>query len=99
MLECLQEYGFEHSQEYPVNTGVPEGFILCPNFSYYTLNDHPDIICILLSMLMILLSTLSVIKHVICGNNKNWLLNLNVIYETMWTEARSGFVDFNAGKT
>ena len=37
-------------------------------------------------MLMILLSTLSVIRHLICGNNWNWLLNLNLIYEKMWTK-------------
>ena len=36
-------------------------------------------------MLMILLSILSVIL--------NWLLNLNLIYKTLW------IVDFNAGKT
>ena len=48
---------------------------------------------ILPSMLMILLSTLCVIRHLICGNNLNWLLNLNLIYETRW------LVDFNAGKT
>ena len=35
---------------------------------------------ILLSMQMILLSILSVIRHLICGNNFNWLLNLNMIY-------------------
>ena len=34
---------------------------------------------------MILLSILSVIMHLICGNNLNWLLNLNLIYETLWT--------------
>ena len=33
---------------------------------------------ILLSMLMIVLSILSVIRHLICGNNLNWILNLNV---------------------
>ena len=38
---------------------------------------------ILLSMLMILLSILSVIRHLICDNNLNWLLNLNLIYETL----------------
>ena len=34
----------------------------------------------------------------ICGNNLNWLLNLNFIYETLdWD--KKWFVDFNAGKT
>ena len=49
---------------------------------------------ILLSMLMIVLSILSVIRHLICANSLNWLLNLNLIYETL-----SWLVDFNAGKT
>ena len=34
---------------------------------------------ILLTMLMILLSILSVIGHLIYGNNLSWLLNLNLI--------------------
>ena len=34
---------------------------------------------------MIVLSTINLIRHLICGKNKNWLLN--------W------LVDFNAGKT
>ena len=37
------------------------------------------------SMLMILLSTLSVIRHLICGNNQNQLLNLNLVYQTLQT--------------
>ena len=55
---------------------------------------------ILLSILMILPSTLNVIKHLVCGNNQNWLLNLNLICETLWTGARGKkwLVDFNAGK-
>ena len=44
---------------------------------------------ILLSMLMILLSILGVIRHLICGNNLNWLLNLNL---TRWTGAGSGLL-------
>ena len=53
---------------------------------------------ILQSILMILLSILSVIGHLICGNNLNWLLNLNLIYETLdW--GKKWLVDFNAGKT
>ena len=53
---------------------------------------------ILLSMLIILLSILSVIRHLICGNNLNWLLNLNLIYETLWTGARSGLLISVLGK-
>ena len=34
---------------------------------------------ILLYMLMILLSTLYVIRHLICSSNSNWLLNFNLI--------------------
>ena len=47
---------------------------------------------ILLYMLMILLSILSVIRHPICDNSLNWLLNLNMIYETLWNEVKSGFL-------
>ena len=53
---------------------------------------------ILLSMLMILLSILIVIRHLICGNNLNWLLNLNLIYETLWTGVRSGLLISMLGK-
>ena len=53
---------------------------------------------ILVSMLMIVLSLLSVIKHLICGNNLNWLLNLNLTYQTLdW--GKKWLVDFNARKT
>ena len=47
---------------------------------------------------MILLSILSVIRYLICGNNLKWLLNLNLIYETLdW--GKKWLVDFNTGKT
>ena len=50
------------------------------HFSYYTLMTFLMMLSvILLSMLMILLSILSVIRYLICGNNLNWLLNLNLI--------------------
>ena len=49
-------------------------------------------------MLMILLSTVSVIRHLICGNNMNWLLNLNLIYETLWTGVRGGLLISMLGK-
>ena len=49
------------------------------HFSYYTLMTFLTMLSvILLSMLMILLSVLSVIRNLICGNNLNWLLNLNL---------------------
>ena len=49
---------------------------------------------VLLSMLMILLSLLCVIRHLICGRNLNWLLNLYLIYETLWTGIGSGLFIF-----
>ena len=63
------------------------------HFSCYTLMTFLMMLSvILLSMLMILLSILSVIRHLICGNNLNWLLNLNLIYKTLWTRVRSGLL-------
>ena len=47
---------------------------------------------ILLSMLMILLSSLSVIRHLICGHIKIGLLNLKLINQTLQTEAGSGLL-------
>ena len=69
------------------------------HFSYYTLMTFQMMLSvILLPMLMILLSILSVIGHLICGNNFNWLLNLNLIYETRWTGVRSGLLISMLGK-
>ena len=63
------------------------------HFSYYTLMTFLMMLsAILLPMLMILLSILSVIRHLLCGNDLNLLLNLNLIYETLWTEAGSGML-------
>ena len=60
------------------------------HFSFCTLMTLLMLTVMLLSMLMIILSTLSVIRHLICDNNLNWLLSLNLIYETLWTGAGSG---------
>ena len=53
---------------------------------------------ILLPMLMILLFILSVNRHLISGNNLNWLLNLNLSCETLWTGVRSGLLISMLGK-
>ena len=69
------------------------------HFSCYTLMTFLMIFSvILLSVLMILPSILIVIRHLISGNNWNWLLNLNLIYETLWTGARSGLLMSVLGK-
>ena len=67
--------------------------ILVLPFSYQTLMTFLMVSSvILLSMLMILFSTLSVIRHLICGNNQNWLLNLNLIYKTVLTGVGRGLL-------
>ena len=76
-----------------------KGPFLDLHFSYYTLMIFLMMLSvILLSMLMILLSILSVIRHLVCGNNLNWLLNLNLIYETLWTGVRSALLISVLGK-
>ena len=49
-------------------------------------------------MLMIVLSTLNVIWHLIYGINYNWFLNLNLIFNTMWTGVGSGVLISRLGK-
>ena len=79
------------------------GFLKAPflalHFSCYTLLTFLVMLSvILLSVLMILLSILSATRHLICGSNLNWLLNLNLIYETLWTGVRSGLLILMLGK-
>ena len=69
------------------------------HFSYYTLMTFLMMLSvILLSMVMVLLSILSVITNLICGNSLNCLLNLNLIYKTLWSGARSGLLISMLGK-
>ena len=79
------------------NIQLMQEFLKAPflvlHFSYYTLMTFLMMLpVILLSMLVILLSVLSVTRHLICGNNQNWLLNLNLIYKALWIGAGGGFL-------
>ena len=68
---------------------VPQDSFLGPTLFLLYINELPDVICdIVIYADNTLLSIPSVIRHLICGNNLNWLLNFNLIYETPWTGAR-----------
>ena len=70
-----------------------KGPFLVLHFSYYALMTLLMIISvILLSMLMLLLSTLNMVRHLIYNNNMNWPQNLNLTYETLSTGAGSGLL-------
>ena len=69
------------------------------HFSCYTLMTSLMMLSVIsLSMLIILLFVVSLIRHLICSNNLNWLLNLNLIYETLWAGARGGLSISMLGK-
>ena len=85
------------------NIQLMQEFLKAPflvlHFSCYTLMIFLTMLSVmLLFMLMILLSVLSVMGHLICGSNLNWLLNLNLIYETLWTGVRNGLLISMLGK-
>ena len=70
-----------------------KGLFLVLQVSYYTLMIIlMKLSVILISTLMMLFSTLSVIKPLAFHYNQNWLLNLNLNYETLQTEARRGLL-------
>ena len=69
------------------------------HFYCYTLMTFLTMLSvILLSILIILFFNLSVTRHLICSNNLNWLLSLNLIYEPLWTRVRGGLLISMLGK-
>ena len=68
------------------------------HFSCFTLMTFLTMLSVILLSMLILIFILSVIRHLICCNNLNWLLNLNLIYETLWTGVRSGLLISMLGK-
>ena len=84
------------------NISTSSGLRLVINGIYVFPAIHYDLMMlsvILLSMLMILLSILSVIRHLICGHNLNWLLNLNLDLRDTVEWEKKWLVGLNAGKT
>ena len=74
-----------------------KGPFLVLHFSHYTLMTFLMMLSvILLSMLMMVLFTLNVIRHLICRNSQDWLLNW--LRNTV-DRARKWLVDFSGGKT
>ena len=80
------------SQEYTINTGVLQGSILGPALFLLYISGLPDIICNIVIYADNTTLYTSAIRHLICGNNKGWLLNLNLIYETLGIKERSGLL-------
>ena len=68
------------------------------HFSCFTLMTFLTMLSVMLLSMLILLFILSVIRHLICCNNLNWLLNLNLIYEILWTGVRSSLLVSMLGK-
>ena len=85
------------------NIQLMQEFLKAPflvlHFSYCTLMIFLILSVILVSMLMILVSVLSVMGCLMCGNNLNWLLNLDLKIQDTVDWGKKWLVDFNAGKT
>ena len=86
------------SQEYPVNAGVPQGSILGPTLFLLYINDFPDDVICDIAIYVDDTTVYSKGDQASDLTNLNWLLNLNLIYEALWTEVRSGLLISMLGK-
>ena len=86
------------SQEYPVNAGVPQGSILGPTLFLLYINDFPDDVICDIAIYVDDTTLYSKGDQASDLTNLNWLLNLNLIYEALWTEVRSGLLISMLGK-
>ena len=87
------------SQEHPVSAGVSQGSVLGLTLFELYINDLPDDVICDIDMYADDATLYSKCdRHLICGNNLNWLLNLNLIYKTLWTGLRSGLLISVVGK-
>ena len=68
------------------------------HFSCYTLMTFLTMLSVILLSVQTILPFISVTRHLICGNNLNWLLNLNLICKTLWTGERRGLLISKLGK-
>ena len=69
------------------------GSIHGPTFFLLYINDLPDdVICDIAIYADDTTLYSSVVRHVICGNNLNWLLNFNQTYKTLWNGVRIGLL-------
>ena len=103
LLSVIDNFEWFWMQSLHKNIQLMQEFLKAPFlaqlFSNYTLMIFLMMLSVmLLSKLMILLSILSVIGHLICSNNLNWLLNLNLIYKTLWNGVRSSLLISMPGK-
>ena len=67
-------------QECPVNSVFAKVPFLVLHFSYYTIMPNLLVLSVIFLSMLMILSTLNVIRHLICGNNYSWPPNLNLIY-------------------
>ena len=82
------------SQEYPVNARVPQGSILGPTLFLLYINDLADDVTCDIAIYADDTSLYSKSDQAsdLWQQLQSWLLNLNLIYKTLWTGARSGLL-------